>query len=224
MKTFIDKLNLKSNELRFLGFVALVLFVVINIWLVWPHFSEWTKVKNEIAKANRQLQEWQKKVALLPQKNEALRKLQTQGPTALVEGQAADLLTSIQTHEQLNNVIDRGIKPAINANAPTNQFFEEFAYNININVGNEELIKFLTSLATTNSMIRVREMEIHKDAGTGGSRLAGTLKLVASYQKKPAAAPPVPAPATKTAPSKPFTPTKAVTNPVGKAVVPGKKS
>ena len=93
MKSFVDKLNLKSSELRFLGLVALVVFAMLNVWLVWPHFYEWATAKDEIAKSRKKLKDWQVRIERRPQQEEVLRRLEKQGPTALMEGQAPNLVS-----------------------------------------------------------------------------------------------------------------------------------
>ena len=223
MKSFVDKLNLKSSELRFLGLVALVVFAMLNVWLVWPHFYEWATAKDEIAKSRKKLKDWQVRIERRPQQEEVLRRLEKQGPTALMEGQAGNLLASIEAHMRMNNIIDRGKRVFVNQNAPTNQFFEEFAYTVNIAATNEALINFLLDLASPNSMIRVREMKLDRDAATGGTLLAGSLRIVASYAKKPPAPAPAAAPPTPGARS---TITKAATNSIGisRSNAPGRRS
>ena len=223
MKSFVDKLNLKSSELRFLGFVALVVFAVLNIWLVWPHFYEWNTVQSDIVRTRKLLKEWQTKVERKPQLDARLRQLEKQGPTMLMAGQEGTLLSSIQTYERMNGVIDRASKATPkNPNAATNQFFEELGYQITISVDDDQLVNFLTDLASTNSMIRVREMKLDRDIATGGSRLVGTLKVVASYLKQPAAPPPAAVQPKPIAPSGGAA--KPATNVVGKTNSVGRKS
>lgn len=76
----------------------------------------------------------------------------------------------------------------------TNQFFEEKTQNVRIEAGNDGLVNFLVSLASTNSLIRVQEMSLQP--APNGFRLSGNLTLVASYQRKP---PPKPAVTAKAA-------------------------
>ena len=226
MKSFVDKLNLKSSELRFLGFVAFVVFALLNVWLVWPHFSEWTTVQGEIGKARKQLKDWQAKVDRRSQQMAVMERLEKQGPPPLVEGQAGNLLASIQSHLRMNNVIERSSRQAPpNPNAPTNQFFEEYGYTFTIGATNEALINLLMDLASPNSMIRVREMKLDRDNTMGGTLLSGQLRIVGSYVKKAPTPPPATTPptlASKAATNRGAT-NRGATNPVSKAAAPTRK-
>ena len=48
-------MNLRPQERRLVVFVGIVFFVVLNIWLVWPHFGDWTKVSMDRERALRTL-------------------------------------------------------------------------------------------------------------------------------------------------------------------------
>ena len=84
-------------------------------------------------------------------------------------------------------------------------FFIEQSQNITVVSKDEDLVKFLYSLGSDASFIRVRDLTLRPDAPR--YRLIATIQLVASYQKNQKAA----APATTTKPAAaatPATPTK----------------
>ena len=45
MTTLLDRLNLRPQERRLVVMAAAVLFLVLQFWLVWPHFKEWGQTK-----------------------------------------------------------------------------------------------------------------------------------------------------------------------------------
>ena len=56
MQSFFDKYNLNAFERRLVVIVGLVVFLIINMALVWPQFADW----GEIGK------KWTKQVKRLP--------------------------------------------------------------------------------------------------------------------------------------------------------------
>jgi Tfp pilus assembly protein PilO len=196
MSSFLDKLNLRPQERRLVVFVAVVLFGILNVWLVWPHFKDWQAVQNQREKTGNTLQAYQKEIARTSHYQSKLKDLESEGGSSVVaEGQELDLLLTVQNQARLTGLAITSTDPRAKSNSGvTNQFFEEQALNIRVNTGTEELVNFLVSLASTNSLIRVQDMNLQP--AQGGTRLDGTIMLVASYQKKAPTPPPpsVPAP------------------------------
>jgi Tfp pilus assembly protein PilO len=67
----------------------------------------------------------------------------------------------------------------------TNEFFVEQVQNITLTATDGQLVDFLYKLGSGSSMVRVRDLELQPD--TVRQHLNANIKLVASYQKKPAA-------------------------------------
>jgi len=61
-----SKLNLRPQERRLIAFVAIVLFVVLNIWLVWPHFGDWGKLKMRQFRAMKTFETYRAEIAKVP--------------------------------------------------------------------------------------------------------------------------------------------------------------
>ncbi|MBM3834117.1 MAG: type II secretion system protein M [Verrucomicrobia bacterium] len=197
MRSFWDKLNLRPHEKRLVVIVAIVLFVVLNLWLVWPHFKDWGILQEQREKNNRTLQTYQKEIARISTYESKLKDLESQGSSVVGEGQDLDLLLTVQNQARLTglNITRNDPRPKASS-TKTNQFFEEQTLSIHVNTGNEELVNFLVSLASTNSLIRVQNLSLRP--APGQMRLEGDITLVASYQKK---APPQPAPSASPRPA-----------------------
>jgi hypothetical protein len=194
----MEKLNLTPQERRLVAGVLLIVFVFLNIWLVRPHFSDWRKIQIDREKAERTLARYQKEVDRLKLYQNRLRELENQGSSVVLEEQDIDLATMVQVQSTVSKVEITGNKDARSSSTQTNQFFDEKARTINYKADTEALVTFLTSLTTTNSMIRVRDMTVRPEPPVAPTRLSGDITLVASYQKKPvkptanAATPPPP--------------------------------
>ncbi len=189
MSSFWDKLNLRPQERRLVVLVAAFVFVVLNVWFIWPHFKDWKMIQIDYDKGSRELLAYQKEIARVPSYEVRLKELESEGPHVIPEEQDLDLVRTVQTLTLANNVTVQQSDPRPKtSNTETNQFFEEKTQNMRVEAGNDELVNFLVSLASTNSLIRVQEMSLQP--APNGYRLSGNLTLVASYQKRP---PPKPA-------------------------------
>ena len=186
MSSLISKLNLRPQERRYLVVVAVVVFVVLNIWLVWPRFKDWRQVKGDYEKALAELRKYQKEVAQIPRFESKLKDLENIGSNVIPEEQELDLVRIVQTQTRLSGVsVTRQDARPKTSTTKTNQFFEEQTLTMGIEARNEELVSFLVSLASTNSLIRVQELGLRPDNPANPTKLVGSVTLVASYQKSP---------------------------------------
>jgi len=192
MTTLLDRLNLRPQERRLVVMAAAVLFLVLQFWLVWPHFQEWGQTKTARENARRKLLTYR---TMLAQTNELRLKLDK----LELEGQGAGLLAPEQVGRQLVdrigaqardskvsysrlNVLPRG------SGSRTNEFFEEQTVDFGVNpTGDKELIGFLVAIGNSDLMVRVKDLSLNP--APGGYQLQGSMKLVASFQKKNPAGP-----------------------------------
>ena len=193
MSSFLAKLNLRPNERRLLVFVATFVFVVLNYWFVWPRFSDWKQVKADHEKALAERRRYQKEVDQIPRYEAKLKDLETVGSNVIPEEQELDLVRTVQNQTRLSGVAvtQQDARPKT-SNMRTNQFFEEQTLNMRIESRNEELVTFLVSLASTNSLIRVQELGLRPDNPANPMKLVGNVTMIASYQKHPPVKPPAP--------------------------------
>lgn len=188
MSSLLARLNLRPQEQRLIVVVGAVVFVVLNVWLVRPHFGDWGRVQADSFATRATLADYQSEVANIPKYREKLKYLESQGSAVLPAEQAVKLTITVQ-----NQAIQAGVQILQTTQlqiprsgpASTNQFFEEQAIKISVNTGEKELVNFLHALGSGNSMIRVRDMDLRPDPSSGRTRLLGGVTLVASYQKKP---------------------------------------
>jgi hypothetical protein len=200
--TLFDKLNLKPGERRVVLFVALLVFVVLNGWFVWPKFFELGRLHRRQAQALGNLQQFQREVDRIPQYERRLRELEQLGAAVASEDQASKLQTTVYSQAalsgvQVNNYIPQ---PRGSSGARTNIFFDETSGTIQFVAEEKNLVDFLYNLGIGGSLIRVKRMSLNPDPPR--QRLQGSITLVASFARKapPKAATPAPAtPAAATA-------------------------
>jgi hypothetical protein len=233
MTQFLDKLNLRPGERRLVVFVAVVVFVVLNIWLVWPSFGEWGRTEQRIVEANKKLKTFKDELGRRPAYEKQLRDLREQGLYVASDDQALQMQKEVTSQAALSGFVPQRIEPSrASAGGRTNSFFEEQTLVISVNTAEKELVDFLWNLGERSSLIRVRSMQLGRDPSQ--TRLQGTITLVESFQKKPppkiatataaAAAAKTAAPPAKAAPPPKTTnpPTKMATPPKGAPVPPPK--
>lgn len=182
MKQFLSRLS--STERRFVVGVVLVIFVVLNVGFVWPHFSDWSRMKGRLFAARKKLAAYQAEVSQLATYRTELDKMENAGASVPEEDQAIDLLRTLQMQAADSSVnIMNNSRPTTR----TNQFFVELTQGITVQSGEKELVEFLYNLGTGDSTIRVRDLALSPDGQR--QQLNANIKLVASYQKKPVARP-----------------------------------
>jgi len=180
----LERLNLRPQERRLIVGVAVVFFVVLNLWFVRPHFHDWGKANTSLEKARTTLATFEREThpAKISEYQTRLKVLEGQGSAVAPSEQSLDLIRSIQTQAAQSGVtINANTEVQTTGTTRTNEFFEEKARLINVITGEKELVDFLVSLASTNSMIRVRSMNLRPDSSQ--MRLQGSITLVASYQR-----------------------------------------
>lgn len=206
MSSALAKLNLRPQERRLIAFVAIVLFVVLNMMFIWPLFGDWEKLQAKKERTRTTLATYQNEIAKAQGYQVKLRELESAGSSVVPEEQELDLVRRVDNQARLNGltIIQSAPRPGVSAGSQTNRFFEEQYHTLHVTSGNEELVNFLMSLTSTNSLIRVKDLTLKTDPG--GTRLDGSMTLVASYQRKaPSRTQTAPAPTTLAA-NKPVPP------------------
>lgn len=203
--------QLKPQERRWAVGILLVVFVFLNYFFVWPHLppnGDWAKDDARTEKANQLIDKYNKEVRHKAEYQRRINELQSDGSSVPPEAQAIDFIRFLNSRALNNKVV---LPTQGTLTTRTNEFFLEQQMGITAVADETNLVNFLYSLGTGNSMMRVRAMSLHPDQGH--QNLSASITLVASYQKAtparsttpPAAPAPTaaalpPAPAPKPAP------------------------
>jgi hypothetical protein len=212
---------LRPSERRLVVVTGSVFFVILNLWLVVPHFSDWGKTRIRMGAAQTKLAKWQKDIHMIPTYERRIREMESAGAQVPIEDQAMHFDSAVQSQADTSgiNILQKGRNVS-----KTNQFFIEQSQPLSILAREQQLVDFLFLLGGGSSLIRVRDLTLQADATH--QQLNANIKLVASYQKKPpaktapvAAAPVKKAPAVAPAKASPT----ASPNPTKLPVLPGSK-
>jgi hypothetical protein len=180
MTGYLDRLNLRPFEKRLVVGVGAVLFVVLNAWFVVPHFSDLGQAKKRRADALEQMKRWQVEIDQKAKYEAGISKLVKEGQEVQAEDQVNQFARTIQEQQARSGV---GIGNFGRTTTKTNLFFLELTQPVSVQSGEAQLVDFLYSLGSGNSLIRVSELTLRPDPPR--QQLSGSVKLVASYQKTP---------------------------------------
>lgn len=178
MRSYLDKLT--PNERRLIVFVGVVVFAVLNIWFVWPHFGDFRRAKARLYRAQDTLNRYKLEVSKLPEFEKRVREIEKDSSSAAKEDQSVELLRAVQSTAGRCGV---NIMNVGKVATKTNDFFLEQSMGITVQAREEQLVKFLYELGTSDSIIRVRALSLRPDAAR--MQLGGNVTLVASHQRKP---------------------------------------
>ena len=193
--------QLRPMERRLVIGVGVVLFLVANWLLVWPHFSDWGDLSRRESVARAKLSLYSEAASRVPKLQAQVSSFATADNVVPIEDQSINLMRTIQSQASGCGV---GIQNYSRQTTHTNDaFYIELVQNISVLATDDQLVNFLYRLGSGASMIRVRDLELQPDFPH--YHLEANIRLVASYQKKavaPAAAkiaasaakPPIPLP------------------------------
>ncbi|HWX20189.1 MAG TPA: hypothetical protein VN578_09830 [Candidatus Binatia bacterium] len=178
MKSYLD--NLRPFEKRVVVAGAALFFVVFNVVFVRPYFSEWGTVQDRMWQAQRKLKLYNAEIADMPKYQRLVAELQAGGGSAVpAEDQAHNFSVTVQSQAAASNVhITQTSRITTHTN---NQTFLEQSQTISIQSGEQQLVDFLYNLGASNSLIRVRALNLGPEPAH--HELAGSITLMASYQK-----------------------------------------
>ena len=237
MNSLLDKLNLRPQERRLVVIVGLVVFVVLNIWMVLPQFGQVAVWEQRQRDAQTKLKTFKDELSRKPEYERKLKELERQGGYVADEERALSLLKDAQSEALLANLkVLRYDSSQRAVSTRTNAFFDEQVLVISVDTGEKELVDFLYNMGARNALIRVRAMSLRPDPTR--MRLQGEITLVESFQKKKptvastvastkpaapsAAAKQTSAPPPKSASPKPTVPPAPATNTAAKTNAPRK--
>lgn len=175
--------HLRPMERRLAVGVLVIVIIVLNAWLIWPHFSDWEKLRGRLEDGRRKLKLYQTTIAQMPNYQAQLKNFESLGESSVApEDQTINFMRVIQTQAAESGV---GIGSTSRQMTHTNEFFVEQVQNISVTATDEQLVNFLYKLGSSASMIRVRDLELQPDGAH--THLNANIRLIASYQKNPAA-------------------------------------
>ena len=182
MKKYFD--HLRPTERRLVVGVLVIVFLVMNAWFVWPHFSDWGNLRGRADAAAGKLKRWQAATAEKPELEKQVKQFESEGQFVAAEDQGINFLRTIQTQSQASGI--GMVNPSRQITRTNDIFFIEQVQNVAVTATDAELVDFLYQLGSGVSMIRVRDLELQTDQPR--QHLVANIKLVANYQKNPPAA------------------------------------
>src|SRR5688572_722853 len=183
MKSIFDKLNLRPQERRLVVIVGIIVYAVVNVWFVIPHFGDLGKTQNKKDYARQTLAKFKTELGKKPEYERELKRLESVGAFLAPEEQPLEFQREVYQQGQQSGVIIHSGVEARGTSQRTNSFFDEQAMVIRVTTGEKELVDFLYGLGKGQSLTRVSSMSLQRDPSQ--TKLSGNLTLVKSFQKKP---------------------------------------
>ncbi|MDA0749602.1 MAG: hypothetical protein O2964_02700 [Verrucomicrobia bacterium] len=186
MQAFFDRYNLSAFERRLVVVVGLVVFIILNMALVWPRFSDWGEMGQKMEQARQKIASYNRLISKSTQFKAKLTELEGIGSNVSTESQANDLIRLIQDQARRSKLPTPNISPVriSNDHSTNNVFFDQKAYRLTVTTDDMELIDFLVSIGSGESMVRVHDLDL-KPKPPQNSELTCNMTLVANYQKQP---------------------------------------
>jgi hypothetical protein len=180
MSGYLETFNqMKPQERRFVVIVGLVVFVIINWLAIWPHFGDLGIAQTQMAKAETDIARDRKEIAHKQEYIAAINRLMQSGYDVEQDDQASSFSRRLQEIATDSGVEVESIgRPVVHTNDP---FFVEQEVGINALCNETNMVHFLYSLGSENSMMRVRAVSLRPDQKR--EALSAALTVVASYQK-----------------------------------------
>ncbi len=179
MMGYLDRMNLRPFEKRLVVGVALMLFIVFNIWFVFPHFSDLGTAQQHREDALKKLKTWEAETNQIPVYMKQISEQIKDGLDVPADDQQNKFSSDIVEQQAKSgvNVMNNG-RITIHTNSP---FFIELVQTITVQSGEPQLVDFLYQLGSEASLIRVRGLSMHTDPSH--QQIVAGVTLVASYQK-----------------------------------------
>lgn len=187
MKSLFDRLNLRPHERRLVVVAAMVIFVLLNLWFVWPYFDDWSQVKMRMQRSRDTLAKYQAEIARRGEYERRRAELEATGSQMLSNDLELERLVRSQAAAAGLQITSTGPGPRFSGTR-TNQFFQEQTLSIQFTSGGKELVDFLVGIASGDAMVRVRVMNVKPDPSQ--TRLVGNIVFVGNYQGRPSTSPP----------------------------------
>lgn len=190
MLKLFDRLNLTPAERRLVVGILVVAFLVVNYWVVWPRFSDFRIIAEDIASMERKKNIYQQEIERRPTYEVLLRKLKAEGSVLpLGEERIAFRSDMERLAREVGLTVPRwGEVLPERSGQNTNAFFEAIGITLQGAGGTEsQFVDFLHRVGASNSTIRVKELTLtpgnFDSRAQGKTNLIANFKLVASVQK-----------------------------------------
>jgi len=190
MNRLFDRLNLSAQERRLVVLVSCVLFAVLNLWFVWPHFGDYQRLKSQRQQSLVTLVTYQQECARTNEYLGRLTELEKAGDIVLRTDQNSALKELIMDQAAASKLNTGDVDPLPRAIGATNEFFEQRELRLEILATSpESILDFLMQVASKDIAIRVKSLGLKRERNR--ATLSGNVVLSASFQTKSLTATPV---------------------------------
>jgi hypothetical protein len=193
MSEFVDSLNLRPQEKRIIVVVGVVLFVVLDLVFVQPHFKDYASIRRQMEDTRNTIKVYKSKIGMDNNPNNGflkqLEKLKKQEGTGASQYKEIQLQNTITAQARASGVNVQNSDPLPTTHKgltnQADQFFESQSIRIAVQAREEDMVKFLFNIGNDPAMIRVQELDL-RPFDANRYQLKGQITLTADYQKSAA--------------------------------------
>jgi hypothetical protein len=188
MSDLANSLNLRPQEKRIIAVIAFLVFVVLNLFLVFPQFKQYRIIEGQLKSTLLAIQTNQAYIDLDNRAGglkDQLDRLENEkgGPVSSKEVQLQQTITDeARSSSVFIQTISAPISTPIGSGSLSDKFFETQSIRIVVQAGEESLVKFLYNIGNDPAMIRVRELTMNP-VDANRYKLNANITLTADYEK-----------------------------------------
>ena len=168
------KLNLRPFERRLVVGIGVILFLVLNLVFVWPHFKDWRETREKLEAAHATIAKYRAEIAQAPEYEKKVKVYEDEGAAVVAEDQANQFLRTVQNQAAVSGVTITSIS---RQSTRTNEFFLEQLQTFQVQAREEQLVDFLFNLGSGESIIGQQGGLFQMKAGSTIESLSGKLTL-----------------------------------------------
>ena len=120
MSSALDRLNLRPQERRLVIGVGILVFLLVNYFLVWPRFDDLKTHKSAMERSRKKFREYQAEVDKMPDYKAKLAKLEEGNPMVESAEQALLLIRRVQEQAARSGVTLASQRPVPKVNTIAN--------------------------------------------------------------------------------------------------------
>ena len=190
MSSMVDSLNLRPQEKRVIVVIAVAVFVILNLVLVFPHFKDYGNIQKELLNYRTTNANYSAAIAEdndpVNGSKRKLEKLEKSKGGAAGEFKEIALEETVTSEARANGLFIQSqntVAPQrIGPTTQSDKFFESQSTRIVVQATEDSLVKFLYDMGNDPAMIRVWELSL-SPMDQNRYKLNASITLTADYQK-----------------------------------------
>lgn len=184
MISFLDKLNVRPEERRYvLAGIILVFLLIASLWVVMSAKGQYALLSKKLREITEKTEMWQKVAKNLDQFSQKVEGLKGNAEALGSMEKASEMFQTVRRRATESGLEVTGTQFDTRQRKEDEEFFDQLKMKIDFVSGNRELVLFLDKLTDEMARVRVQDMDLQPD-GRDRKRLRGNIKILANYARE----------------------------------------